>query len=70
MEHTYDFTTGKFQFTPLREGRRGLKIRLQSLKSFNSRPCVRGDSFGTRCVSCWGCFNSRPCVRGDVGQSK
>ena len=44
MEHTYDFTTGKFQFTPLREGRRGLKIRLQSLKSFNSRPCVRGDT--------------------------
>ena len=33
----------KFQFTPLREGRRGRNARPTSLTYFNSRPCGRGD---------------------------
>ena len=33
----------RFQFTPLREGRRVLKIRLVVDCYFNSRPSARGD---------------------------
>ena len=35
-------------------------------KSFNPRPCVRGDRKHTAAASVQACFNPRPCVRGDL----
>ena len=40
----------KFQFTPLREGRRKQRLALiNGIVNFNSRPCVRGDRVGDFC---------------------
>ena len=36
--------SSSFQFTPLREGRRkSMAMEFRRIRSFNSRPCVRGD---------------------------
>ena len=64
-------STVRFQFTPLREGRRhedtGL---LQNGNHFNSRPSARGDnSAGSACTALL-YFNSRPSARGDGAVSK
>ena len=37
--------TNKFQFTPLREGRRASAWRNRQCRNFNSRPSARGDQF-------------------------
>ena len=45
----------KFQFTPLREGRRKQRLALiNGIVNFNSRPCVRGDA--TTTPRRWGCI--------------
>ena len=57
----------RFQFTPLREGRPQQRRQPLFYRSFNSRPCVRGDvCCSNRSPDVRG-FNSRPCVRGDRG---
>ena len=55
----------QFQSTPLREGRLCLGRDVPGKRSFNPRPCARGDCtpvFGGRLMR----FNPRPCARGDV----
>ena len=55
-----------FQFTPLREGRRGNAREAVLVCDFNSRPSARGDRWvlsSSRCRRCY--FNSRPSARGD-----
>ena len=55
----------KFQFTPLREGRRGGSTSRQKPCYFNSRPCERGDGSDHSYCYRTSYFNSRPCERGD-----
>ena len=44
MPHLLGAGPGRFQFTPLREGRRALSVGGSGLlRYFNSRPCERGD---------------------------
>ena len=55
----------RFQSTPLREGRPEYILPIFYLRSFNPRPCARGDlspwpTGSSRCG-----FNPRPCARGD-----
>ena len=59
----------RFQFTPLREGRRFSSV-LNALGHlyFNSRPSARGDWQHPRRPSSTPYFNSRPSARGDVLQ--
>ena len=54
-----------FQFTPLREGRRGAAAAHHRQRNFNSRPSARGDSDSAHSefIGCY--FNSRPSARGD-----
>ena len=57
----------KFQFTPLREGRRAERAAATvSATNFNSRPYVRGDRECLRLLLKIRYFNSRPYVRGDI----
>ena len=43
----------KFQFTPLREGRRVGKRQKTSFSNFNSRPCERGDKKYNKRINIW-----------------
>ena len=57
----------KFQFTPLREGRRRCMPTTRSRQSyFNSRPSARGDLLGEQVGGRQEDFNSRPSARGDI----
>ena len=47
-QKTTTTAAAKFQFTPLREGRHHGSPDQSFQPSFNSRPCVRGDSFTVR----------------------
>ena len=67
MKDNIQLAREKFQFTPLREGRRQLRQTAPPEGNFNSRPCVRGDRFARRLALAPTYFNSRPCVRGDSG---
>ena len=53
-----------FQFTPLREGRRGTVYPPANF-NFNSRPSARGDASGFLIAFRLPYFNSRPSARGD-----
>ena len=55
----------KFQFTPLREGRRRRRRAGRPDRHFNSRPSARGDLRRTRFWRLAKYFNSRPSARGD-----
>ena len=55
----------KFQFTPLREGRRRYAEIHGHCRYFNSRPSARGDNQGKHQAVRHGYFNSRPSARGD-----
>ena len=56
----------RFQFTPLREGRRPAWRTCRNSNDFNSRPSARGDAPVSRVQSAnTGNFNSRPSARGD-----
>ena len=55
-----------FQFTPLREGRRGGRKQLFPKWNFNSRPSARGDMFFSAATILPFNFNSRPSARGDL----
>ena len=56
----------RFQFTPLREGRRRRPSSRRSCRMhFNSRPSARGDQPRNRQARCSAHFNSRPSARGD-----
>ena len=55
-----------FQFTPLREGRPGMRARRRLQVYFNSRPSARGDFPGVRESGRRENFNSRPSARGDM----
>ena len=57
----------RFQFTPLREGRRLTPDEMGELTDyFNSRPSARGDAGREcRCTASILYFNSRPSARGD-----
>jgi len=57
---------GMFQSAPLREGRPGVTV-LQGPngRSFNPRPCARGDGVPRGDRESSTCFNPRPCARGD-----
>ena len=57
--------SGKFQFTPLREGRLVVKVPICRATDFNSRPSARGDSAQGRQATAGSYFNSRPSARGD-----
>ena len=57
--------SGKFQSTPLWEGRRGRHGRRSRRQGFNPRPCGRGDASLPQGCGCKPCFNPRPCGRGD-----
>ena len=59
----------QFQFTPLREGRRGCGDKIRQKAYFNSRPCERGDGPLAGCGPPGLHFNSRPCERGDDAQN-
>ena len=54
-----------FQFTPLREGRRGQPGAGVHPPHFNSRPSARGDLSAAACIGALSYFNSRPSARGD-----
>ena len=54
-----------FQFTPLREGRRGAAAAHHRQRNFNSRPSARGDGSTARRRLSPAYFNSRPSARGD-----
>ena len=58
---------GTFQFTPLREGRRGKRGAWRRQSDFNSRPSARGDIQRDRIPFRRENFNSRPSARGDGG---
>ena len=55
-----------FQFTPLREGRRGRGHVPPAPPDFNSRPSARGDAKRALYRRDGGYFNSRPSARGDL----
>ena len=55
----------KFQFTPLREGRRSILAKSEVRTYFNSRPSARGDAYFCMQYSTNAYFNSRPSARGD-----
>ena len=55
-----------FLLTPLREGRRGLRIARKGLSHFYSRPCGRGDAYARAAGRYDAHFYSRPCGRGDI----
>ena len=55
----------KFQFTPLREGRRTSADRRNEHGNFNSRPSARGDVPAVQRRGRMENFNSRPSARGD-----
>ena len=55
----------KFQFAPLREGRRWTRTAWTRPIYFNSRPCVKGDKEQRKFQKQQDNFNSRPCVKGD-----
>ena len=57
---------GLFQFTPLREGRRGGIVRLQSGNQFQFTPLREGRRTLEFQLVCQIHFNSRPSARGDV----
>ena len=57
----------KFQFTPLREGRRAPKEPSAPRTYFNSRPSARGDDGHPAGFRRPVYFNSRPSARGDGG---
>ena len=57
--------SGKFQFTPLREGRPGGEGDHRVYADFNSRPSARGDRCAGSHVRGRTHFNSRPSARGD-----
>ena len=63
---TFWHTKTKFQFTPLREGRRKMRPTILRNFYFNSRPSARGDLFHRVIPSCVLHFNSRPSARGDL----
>ena len=56
----------KFQFTPLREGRRQVHHHRRASEDFNSRPSARGDGFEVEVQHRAFHFNSRPSARGDA----
>ena len=56
----------RFQFTPLREGRRTAASTRKRLRNFNSRPSARGDGAGRIAGPMSKDFNSRPSARGDA----
>ena len=55
----------KFQFTPLREGRRAMRFVALVGTHFNSRPSARGDHCVSPFLTQPAYFNSRPSARGD-----
>ena len=57
---------GKFQFTPLREGRPIPPFASRATSNFNSRPCERGDGSPDSHLVEATYFNSRPCERGNA----
>ena len=57
--------TARFQFTPLREGRRIFKLYPRKEAYFNSRPSARGDLRSIRADRKSCNVNSRPSARGD-----
>ena len=59
---------GLFQFTPLREGRRGGIVRLQSGNQFQFTPLREGRRTLEFQLVCQIHFNSRPSARGDIEQ--
>src|SRR5690554_3379605 len=61
---------GKFQSTPLCEGRRGLRSSDSIWQSFNPRPYARGDSILLHRPLAHIGFNPRPYARGDRDLSK
>ena len=61
------WTTLRFQFTPLREGRQAFCLKRSAPFSISIHAPPRGATQG-RCASCaGGYFNSRPSARGDDG---
>ena len=58
-------TPSRFQFTPLREGRRASGETSNGAENFNSRPSARGDGQQGYLGLHQGYFNSRPSARGD-----
>ena len=58
--------TAKFQFTPLREGRRNWNSYERLCTNFNSRPSARGDNRLGKRGFFRAYFNSRPSARGDI----
>ena len=61
----------RFQFTPLREGRRQRRRRMaQEVPDFNSRPSARGDSYESVLWLNPVYFNSRPSARGDESSTR
>ena len=58
----------KFQFTPLREGRRRTCGAVHRIGYFNSRPSARGDALARRDWYFLTYFNSRPSARGDKSE--
>ena len=56
----------KFQFTPLREGRRAAQSSPSPSIHFNSRPSARGDFLNKGIAPDYDNFNSRPSARGDA----
>ena len=60
---------GVFQFTPLREGRPRLLLRMSCWHYFNSRPSARGDANPPLHRRRTHYFNSRPSARGDQVKS-
>ena len=59
----------KFQFTPLREGRRHTPHKPWHGRHFNSRPSARGDQERRERLPNRKNFNSRPSARGDISIS-
>ncbi len=59
-----------FQSTPLCEGRHRLSYLYTYVKSFNPRPCARGDDGNKNNHRNKKSFNPRPCARGDDRRRK
>ena len=63
---TSTFAIWRFQFTPLREGRRCRRTGDRGGRHFNSRPSARGDGTEGLFAEAVYYFNSRPSARGDT----
>jgi len=59
-----------FRSTPLREGRRPATSKQLAGRSFDPRPCARGDKAVRPVPPFANGFDPRPCARGDINRSK